>query len=129
MTDGQKVETKRPGWCGPRGEQGPNRTNGTTDTGGTGTGAIVIGGDYRGLGVVRSLGRRGIPVWVLTDEHLIAGTSRYARRRLAWPAGDESSQVDYLLDLADHGLDGWMLFPTGDTTAALIARHHATLAQ
>jgi predicted ATP-grasp superfamily ATP-dependent carboligase len=81
------------------------------------------------LGVVRSLGRHGIPVWVLTDEHLIAGTSRYARRKLPWPAGDERRQIDYLLSLADHGLDGWTLFPTGDTTAALIARHHATLAQ
>src|SRR5947209_625203 len=30
-------------------------------------GAVVIGGDYRGLGIVRSLGRHGIPVWVLTD--------------------------------------------------------------
>src|SRR5258708_24447608 len=28
-------------------------------------GALVTGADYRGLGIVRSLGRRGIPVWVL----------------------------------------------------------------
>lgn len=52
-------------------------------------GALVIGGDYRGLGVVRSLGRRGIPVWVLTDEHKIAATSRYAQRSFAWPATDQ----------------------------------------
>ncbi len=44
------------------------------------TGALVIGGDYRGLGVVRSLGRHGIPVWVLKDEHGLAASSRYARR-------------------------------------------------
>src|SRR5438094_6366390 len=31
-------------------------------------GALVIGGDYRGLGIVRSLGRRKIPVWVLKHD-------------------------------------------------------------
>lgn len=93
-------------------------------------GALVIGGDYRGLGIVRSLGRRGIPVWVLYDEHLIAATSRYARRALRWPAGGEQEQLDFLLELAArHGLDGWVIFPTGDNAGALLARHHAQLAE
>lgn len=91
-------------------------------------GAVVIGGDYRGLGIVRSLGRRGIPVWVLTDQHLIAATSRYARRRIPWPMASETAQVDFLLELgARHRLDGWAIFPTGDETAALVARHHPEL--
>ena len=53
----------------------------------TAPGALVLAADYRGLGVVRSLGRRGIPVCVLTaaDERL-AGASRYASRQMpsAW---------------------------------------------
>ncbi len=93
-------------------------------------GALVIGGDYRALGAVRSLGRRGIPVWVLTDEHLLAGTSRYARRRLPWPDAGETQRVDYLRGLAErHGLAGWVVFPSGDEAAALIARNHAALAE
>src|SRR5919109_2550401 len=48
-------------------------------------GALVIGGDYRALGVVRSLGRRGIPVWVVTNEHRVATASRYALRCFHWP--------------------------------------------
>ena len=32
-------------------------------------GAVVVGGDYQGLGIVRSLGRRGIPVCIVDDEH------------------------------------------------------------
>ncbi len=42
-------------------------------------GALVLGGDYRGLGVVRSLGRRRVPVAVLhqADEPL-AGLSRFS---------------------------------------------------
>jgi predicted ATP-grasp superfamily ATP-dependent carboligase len=91
-------------------------------------GALVIGGDYRGLGIVRSLGREGIPVWVLTDEHLLAATSRYARRSLPWPATDEAQRVNYLLDLGvRHRLDGWALFPTGDEAVALLARNHTEL--
>ena len=40
-------------------------------------GAVVIGGDYQGLGIVRSLGRQGIPICILDDEHSI---SRYSLR-------------------------------------------------
>lgn len=63
-------------------------------------GAVVIGGDYRGLSIVRSLGRRGLKVWVLASDQWIAGTSRYARRRLPWPSGDENSRVAYLIELS-----------------------------
>ncbi len=94
------------------------------------TGAIVIGGNYRGLGIVRSLGRRGIPVWVLKDEHWIASTSRYARHSEAWPALSTADQRDYLLDLATrYQLDDWAIFPTTDESAALLAHHHSALAE
>ena len=43
-----------------------------------GVGGVVIGGDYQGLGIVRSLGRRGIPVCIIDDEHSISRYSRYA---------------------------------------------------
>jgi D-aspartate ligase len=94
------------------------------------TGVIIVGGDYRGLGAVRSLGRRGIPVWVLTDDHRLAASSRYVQRSLPWPAADDAQRLQMLLDLGEHcGLAGWMLLPTGDEAAALISRHHAELAQ
>jgi D-aspartate ligase len=91
-------------------------------------GALVIGGDYRGLGIVRSLGRHDIPVWVVEYGDKLAGFSRYARRRLEWPGGTETEQLDYLLRLADiHRIDGWVLFPTTEETAWLISRNHAAL--
>lgn len=93
-------------------------------------GALVIGGDYKALGVVRSLGRRGIPVWVLTDDHLLAGWSRYSRRAIPWAAGPGAEQVARLVDLADeHGLDGWTLYPAGEEEAALLARDRDALAK
>jgi D-aspartate ligase len=93
-------------------------------------GALVIGGDYKSLGVVRSLGRHGIPVWVLKDDHVLAGFSRYCARSLPWPTASEREQVDYLLQLARrHGLDGWAIFPNADETAALLARNRDTLGE
>jgi len=94
------------------------------------TGAIVIGGDYRGLGIVRSLGRHGIPVWVLYDEHRLAGRSRYAKERAVWPDGSDEMHTRYLQYLcATYHLEGWALFPTADETAAYVARQHAELAE
>ena len=93
-------------------------------------GALVIGGDYKSLGIVRSLGRHGIPVWVLTDEHVLAGWSRYCRRAIPWPAAPEAEQVARLLAIArESGLEGWTLYPGGEESAALIARNRDTLAE
>jgi predicted ATP-grasp superfamily ATP-dependent carboligase len=91
-------------------------------------GALVVGGDYRGLGIVRSLGRRGIEVWVAQCGGVLAGCSRYARGRLPWPEGAEFDQTDFLLGLARaRGWDGWVLFPTAEETAWLVARSHRAL--
>jgi D-aspartate ligase len=94
-------------------------------------GALVIGSDHLALGVVRSLGRRNIPVWVLTTRsNSTAATSRYARRRLAWPIGDDVQQCNYLLELAQaHRLRGWVLFATDDPTAKLLASNQALLSE
>jgi D-aspartate ligase len=93
-------------------------------------GALVIEGTHIALGVVRSLGRQGIPVWVLKGDFRLAAFSRYARRTLPWPAGDEDRQRDYLLELATRErLDGWAIFPTNDAGVSLLARHHAALAE
>src|ERR1700732_3806574 len=74
-------------------------------------GALVMAADYRGLGVVRSLGRRGIPVWVLKQGgHLVAATSRYVQRNVPWPAAEDGAQIALLLDLAKRQrLKNWLL--------------------
>ena len=93
-------------------------------------GAVVTGADYRGLGIVRSLGRRGIPVCVLREDgHFLGAASRYASRSLRWPVSDGLGQIEFLANLAvREGLKGWALFPTTDELVMLIARHHKSLA-
>jgi D-aspartate ligase len=90
-------------------------------------GAVVIGGDYRGLGIVRSLGRKGIPVWVVTSEHTLATYSRYCARRLRWPTSDDD-RISFLIDLGKQ-LRGWALYPTSDEFAGIIAQHHDELSR
>src|SRR3954447_1688274 len=88
-------------------------------------GAIVLAADYRGLGVVRSLGRKGVRVWVLPQPgERLAGSSRYAERSLRRPA---EALVPFLLELPE--VDGWTLFPTSDEDAALLGRHHEELSE
>ena len=94
------------------------------------TGAIVLGGDYRALAVVRSLGRQGIPVWLVTDDHWIAAGSRYVRRSLRMPKGGQLAELQFLDHLAAEGTAaGWTLIPTNDHNAELVARHRRLLAR
>jgi D-aspartate ligase len=94
-------------------------------------GAVVIGGDYQGLGIVRSLGRRDVPVCVIDDENSIARYSRYTTRMVAVPSLREEKQtVDAVLEIGRrHGLQGWLLFPTRDETVAALARYRSQLAE
>jgi D-aspartate ligase len=104
-------------------------TNGLPKAPSREVGAVVLGGDYQGLGIVRSLGRQGVPVCVVDDERSIARLSRYARSsaRIA-DMGDEDRLVDDLLRIGrEKGLEGWVLYPTRDETVAAIAHHRERL--
>jgi predicted ATP-grasp superfamily ATP-dependent carboligase len=93
-------------------------------------GAVVIAEHIRGLALVRSLGRRGIPVWTLEPPgESMASASRYSRKNFVWPA-DEGAQLECLLSLAArYDLRGWTLFAAGDETTAFCARHHDQLSK
>jgi predicted ATP-grasp superfamily ATP-dependent carboligase len=95
------------------------------------TGAIVVGGDYQGLGIVRSLGRHGVPVCVIDDEHSIARFSRYTTQSVRTPSlRDERETVEIVRDVGRRlGLDGWLLYPTRDETVAAFSRYRALLSE
>src|SRR5512133_1181995 len=92
-------------------------------------GAVVLGGDYQGLGIVRSLGRRGIPVCVVDDEPSVARHSRFAASALRVPRlRDDDDVVECLLDLGKRArLKGWVLYPTRDEIVAAISRRRDEL--
>jgi len=94
-------------------------------------GALVIGGDHPGLGVARSLGRRGIPVYILEDQHSISSFSRYPTRVIrVKDLRDERKTVDTVLEVGRrYELRNWVLFPTRDETVAAFSRYRTELAE
>jgi D-aspartate ligase len=94
-------------------------------------GAVVIGGDYQGLGIVRSLGRHGIPICVVDDEHSIARYSRYSQQFVSFPdLRNERRVVDGLLELGKRlGIAGWVLYPTREELVAAVSRYRSELSE
>ena len=92
-------------------------------------GAVVVGGDYQGLGIVRSLGRRGIPVFVVDDEPSLSRFSKYTTKFLREPGlRDERKTIDSLLEIGKRfGLQDWVLYPTRDETVAAFSRYREEL--
>jgi D-aspartate ligase len=95
------------------------------------TGALVIGGNLNGLSIARSLGRRGVPIWVTTPPNIkLASCSRYTIRTLPWREEEDEAQVAYLSEIAErYQLDQWVLFPTSDQSAALLSKFHKELSR
>jgi D-aspartate ligase len=92
-------------------------------------GAIIVGGDYQGLGIVRSLGLRNIPVCVIDDEHSISKYSKYASFVRHFPdLRKEENVINAIRETAkEFNLHGWVLFPTRDETVAAFSKHREEL--
>src|SRR5256885_12799715 len=94
-------------------------------------GAVVIGGDYQGLGIVRSLGKLGVPVCVIDDEHSISRFSRFTTCAFRVPnLRHEERAVQILLDFGRRlNLQGWVLFPTRDEIVSALSHHRTALSE
>ena len=93
--------------------------------------AIVLGAETASLGVVRALGRHGVPVVVLhygaTDT---AHRSRYvtASARICPPHEDEAAFVTGVLAAAERCAGG-LLIPTSDEAVVAVSRNLSALAE
>ncbi len=94
-------------------------------------GAVVVGGDYQGLGIVRSLGRQGVPVCVVDDELSISRYSRYCTRFVKFAdLRHETAVVDSMLELGRRlDLGGWVLYPTREELVAAFSRNRSQLSK
>lgn len=93
-------------------------------------GAVIIGGDFQGLGILRSLAKKGVPICLLEDDKLcIARFSRYGKRFIKCPSpGDEAVFLNFLEDLAQkENLKGWVVFPTNDQTVYCLSKYRKEL--
>src|SRR5437763_2392061 len=91
--------------------------------------AIVTYMGYSGLGIVRSLGRRGIPVFTLDPSLAEIGmSSRFCNARQC-PAinKSEDGNLTFLLTLARSFPEKPVLYPTSDNVLHGYARHEDVL--
>jgi len=95
------------------------------------TGALIIGGEHPGLGVARSLGRRGIPVVVLDDQPSVSSFSRYVKTVVrVEDLLDARKTIEAILDVGQRlQLTNWVLFPTRDETVAAISQSRVELSR
>ena len=86
---------------------------------------------FTDLGIIRSLGRRGVPLCVVDDEYSIGRFSKYTTFTVRAPnLRKEKDTVDFLLDMGHRmNLKGWVLFPTRDEHVAAFSRHKQALSE
>jgi predicted ATP-grasp superfamily ATP-dependent carboligase len=94
-------------------------------------GAVILGGDYQGLGIARSLGRRGVPVCVIDDERSIARFSRYTTHNVHVPSLKGEEETIAALEAIGRRLDlrGWVLYPTREETVVAFSRQRERLGE
>jgi D-aspartate ligase len=81
------------------------------------------------LGVARSLGRLGVPVWGVTGGGLAVRASRFNRGRLAYhPARPLAARLERLLDIGRE-LGRPILIPTDDDASVLVDEHAGLLSE
>src|ERR1700737_1807003 len=89
-------------------------------------GAIVLGGNFVGLGIVRSLGSHGIPPWGFDADRSksISQFSRYTTRFVE----TKEAIIDVLLtEGRKHKLNGWVIFPVSDEYVDTVSANHQLL--
>lgn len=93
-------------------------------------GVIVIGGHVQGLGLIRSLAKRGIPVYLIDNTQLcIARFSRHCKKFFHFPKTNQEKEfVEYLLALAEtERINKWLLIPTTDGVVATLSKNRTQL--
>jgi D-aspartate ligase len=108
-----------------------NHTEGLGQPSANRVGAVIVGGDFHGLGIIRSLGRRGVPLCVVDDEYSIGRFSRYTTFTVRAPnLRKEKETVDFLIEMGRRmKLNGWVLFATRDEHVAAFSRHKQALSE
>jgi len=95
-------------------------------------GAVVIGDHVQSLGIIRSLGRMKIPVYLVNNQSLCIGRfSKFTTKFfLCRNYQDPDVLVLFLTDLAiSEGIDGWVVFPTNDAAVYSVSTRKKTLEQ
>ena len=91
--------------------------------------AVITGGDFQGLGVLRTLARKSIPIILLDSDHCIGKYSGFRKRFFRSPHSSESeSYLNFRIDLArKQRINRWVIFPNSDEAVYLLSKHKDSL--
>ena len=93
-----------------------------------GSAAIVFSCHVNGLGIIRSLGRKGIPVLGLDYESNIGLFSRYCQSmHCPDPKKDKEGFVEFLIKIGPRFRERPVLFPTNDPWLMAISEYREEL--
>ncbi len=94
-------------------------------------GAVIAGGHFASLGVARSLGRHGVPVFIVDSEPCVSRFSKYVKHYYRCPAEtDESNLVEFLIERSSQrGLLGSVLFASTDEQVRIFSENRQQLAE
>ena len=93
-------------------------------------GAIILEGHVQGLSNTRSLGEKGIPVYVVDKKDCIARYSKYCQKFFRSPDFIKDEFADFLVELAEkEDIRDWVLIPSNDHVVYTISKHKKKLEQ
>jgi D-aspartate ligase len=91
-------------------------------------GVLVIEGHVQGLSNCRSLGKFGIPVWVLDTSDCLAHYSKYCSKFFLCPDFSTEEFVQFLLQIAEeNNLRDWLIIPSNDHAVLSISKNKNSL--
>lgn len=97
------------------------------------TGIIITGNNStNNLGVVRNLGRHGVPLILISSNHRdMVRYSKYVSKRITYPQPKESKIqfVNFLLDVGKQMNKKYVLIPTSDEEALTFSKYKNELKQ
>lgn len=88
-------------------------------------GAIITGGDFQALGILRTLAKKNIPIILLDNEYCISKYSRYNKKYFkSPPLSKAESYINFLVDLAmKENIQGWIIFPNSDEAVYVLSKY------
>ena len=91
-------------------------------------GVIIIDGHVQGLSNTRSLGEKGVPVWVCDTNRSVATYSKFCLGYSVCPDYNSDDLVLHLIELSQkNDLVGWLLLPSNDHAVRTISRNKIEL--
>ncbi|HZD60847.1 MAG TPA: ATP-grasp domain-containing protein [Anaerolineae bacterium] len=95
-------------------------------------GAVILGGDMVGLGIMRGLWHEGIPTVLLDHEPCISRFSNQKEAFFKCPNFKENGKelTEFLENLAwQERLNGWVIYPTNDEAVYFLAKNRDKIGQ